>query len=148
MAGRTSLTLADGVTGMAGNVFLNVINDSKVITAVLEVPEDAGNGAVIVQGGRFGGWALHVKEGIPACDYNFLGLERTTVAATETLPARESNIRFESSCERKGMDEGGKGTLFVNDKKSGRRNCPARPADGLFRRRNSGRGNRPGHAGC
>ena len=95
MAGRISLTLADGITGMAENVFLNVKNHSKVITAVVEVPEDGGNGAVIVQGGRFGGWALCVKKGLPAYDYNFLGLERTTLAATETLPADKSTIRFE-----------------------------------------------------
>lgn len=85
MAGRTSPTLADRITGMTGmieNVFLNVKNHSKFITAVVEVPEDGGNGAVIVQGGRFGGWALYVKEGVPAYDYNFLGLDRTTIAAT------------------------------------------------------------------
>ena len=81
MAGRTSLTLADGMTGMTENVFLNIKNKSKTITAEVEVPEDGGNGAILVQGGRFGGWALYVKDGVPAYDYNFLGLQRFTVAA-------------------------------------------------------------------
>jgi len=66
MAGRTSLTLADGMSGMSENVFLNVKNKSKTITAEIEVPEGRANGAILVQGGRFGGWALYVKNGVPA----------------------------------------------------------------------------------
>ena len=49
MAGRTSLTLAEGMTGMTENVFLNIKNKSKTITADVEVPEDGGNGAIIVR---------------------------------------------------------------------------------------------------
>ena len=41
MAGRTSLTLAEGMTGMMENAFLNVKNRSKTITAVVEVPQGA-----------------------------------------------------------------------------------------------------------
>jgi arylsulfatase len=117
MAGRTSLTLAEGMTGMTENVFLNIKNRSKTITAEVEVPEDGGNGAIIVQGGRFGGWALYVKDGIPAYDYNFLGLKRFTVAATEKLKPGESTIRFEFAYDGGGLAKGGTGTLYVNDKK-------------------------------
>jgi hypothetical protein len=66
MAGRTSLTLAEGMTGMTENVFLDIKNKSKTITARIEVPEEGAHGAIIVQGGRFGGWALYVKDGMPA----------------------------------------------------------------------------------
>ena len=65
------------MTGMSENVFLNIKNKSMTITAKIEVPEGRANGAILVQGGRFGGWALYVKNGVPAYDYNFLGLERT-----------------------------------------------------------------------
>jgi arylsulfatase len=63
MGGRTSITLAEGMTGMSENVFLNIKNKSKTITAEVEVPEGRANGAILVQGGRFGGWALYVKDG-------------------------------------------------------------------------------------
>jgi arylsulfatase len=53
---------------MMENVFLNVKNKSKTITAAIEVPASGANGTVIAQGGRFGGWSLHVKDGIPAYD--------------------------------------------------------------------------------
>jgi hypothetical protein len=54
MAGRTSLTLAEGMTGRTENVFLNIKNKSKTISAEVDVHEGTkAHGAVIVQGGRF-----------------------------------------------------------------------------------------------
>jgi arylsulfatase len=119
MAGRTSITLAEGMTGMTENVFLNIKNKSKTITAEVEVPETGANGAILVQGGRFGGWALYVKDGVPAYDYNFLGLQRFTVAATQPLAPGKSTIRFEFAYDGGGLAKGGTGTLFVNDEKVG-----------------------------
>lgn len=63
MAGRTSITLAEGMMGMTENVFLNIKNRSMSITADIEVPETRTNGTIIAQGGRFGGWSLYVKDG-------------------------------------------------------------------------------------
>jgi len=117
MAGRTSLTLAEGMTGMTENVFLNIKNKSKTVTAEVEVPESGANGAIIVQGGRFGGWALYVKDGVPAYDYNFLGLQRTTIAATRALAPGKATIRFEFAYDGGGLGKGGNGTLFVNGEK-------------------------------
>jgi arylsulfatase len=117
MAGRTSITLAEGMTGMTENVFLNIKNKSKTITAEVEVPQDGGNGAIIVQGGRFGGWALYVKDGVPGYGYNFLGLQRFTVAAKEKLKPGKSTIKFDFAYDGGGLAKGGKGTLYVNGKK-------------------------------
>jgi hypothetical protein len=120
MAGRTSITLAGGMTGMTENVFLNIKNKSKIITAEVEVPEKGdASGIVIVQGGRFGGWALYVKDGVPAYDYNFLGLTRTTIAGTEKLKPGKGTIRIEFAYDGGGMGKGGTGSLYVNDKKVG-----------------------------
>ena len=41
MEGRTSLTLAEGMTGMTENTFLNIKNKSITITADVEVNEEA-----------------------------------------------------------------------------------------------------------
>jgi arylsulfatase len=118
MAGRTSLTLADGMTGMTENVFLPIKNQSSRITAEVEVPEGtASHGIIIAQGGRFGGWALYVKEGKPAYDYNFLGMQRFTIAANESLRPGKSTIRFEFAYDGGGVGKGGTGTLFVDDRK-------------------------------
>jgi arylsulfatase len=117
MAGRTSLTLAEGMTGMMENVFINVKNKSKTVTAEVEVPEKGANGAILVQGGRFGGWALYVKDGIPAYDYNFLGLKQFSVAGTKPLAPGKATIKFDFAYDGGGLGKGGTGTLFVNDEK-------------------------------
>ncbi len=117
MGGRKSLVLAEGMTGMMENVFLNVKNKSLTITAEVVVPEGGGNGAILAQGGRFGGWALYVKDGVPAYDYNYLGLRRTSVAAAKPLAAGKATIRLEFAYDGGGMGKGGQATLSVNGEK-------------------------------
>jgi arylsulfatase len=117
MGDRTSLTLAEGMTGMMENVFINVKNKSKTITAEIEVPAGGANGAILVQGGRFGGWALYVKDGVPAYDYNFLGLQHTTIASTKKLAPGKNTIKLDFAYDGGGPGKGGTGTLFVNNEK-------------------------------
>ena len=70
-----------------------------------------------MQGGRFGGWALYVKDGVPAYDYNFLGLQRSTVAAPQPLAPGKATIRFDFAYDGGGLGKGGVGTLFVDGQK-------------------------------
>jgi arylsulfatase len=120
MAGRTSLTLAEGMSGMTENVFINIKNKSKTITAEIEVPAGTvAHGTLLVQGGRFGGWSLYVKDGVPAYLYNFLGLEQTAITSSEPLRSGKSTIRFEFAYDGGGFGKGGKGTLFINNEKGG-----------------------------
>jgi arylsulfatase A-like enzyme len=120
MGKRTSITLAEGMTGIAENAFLNVKNKSKTITAEIDVPEGTlANGTILVQGGRFGGWSLYVKDGIPGYHYNYLGLQQFSVVASEKLPVGKSTLRFEFAYEGGGLGKGGTATLFINDKKVG-----------------------------
>lgn len=120
LAGRNSLTLADGMTGMTENVFLSLKNKSNTVTAEVEVPEGSpAHGIIIAQGGRFGGWALYVKDGKPAYDYNFLGMQRFTIAADEVLKPGKSTLRFDFAYDGGGLGKGGMGTLYVNDRKVG-----------------------------
>jgi arylsulfatase len=118
MGGRTSLTLAEGMAGMMENVFINVKNKSKTITAEVEVPAGGANGTIIAQGGRFGGWSLYIKDGVPAYDYNFLGLQRRSIAAAQKLGPGKATIRFEFVYDGGGLGKGGTGTLFVNGQKA------------------------------
>jgi arylsulfatase len=117
MAGRTSITLGEGMTGMMEAVFPNVKNRSKTITAEIEIPAAGANGTVIAQGGRFGGWSLYVKNGVPAYDYNFLGLQRVSIAAVKPLPPGKNTLRFDFAYDGGGPGKGGMGTLLVNGEK-------------------------------
>jgi arylsulfatase A-like enzyme len=116
MAGRTSLTVYQGMTGMSENVFINVKNRSHTITAEVEVPQGGANGAILAQAGRFGGWSLYLKDGKPTYTYNWLGLKRYTVAAERPLPAGKATIRFEFVYDGGGVGKGGAATLYVNGK--------------------------------
>jgi arylsulfatase len=119
MAGRSSVTLAEGMSGMMEGVFPNVKNRSKVITAEIEVPESGGNGTLIAQGGRFGGWSLYVKDGVPAYDYNFLGLQRFSVGAARKLAPGKHTVVFDFAYDGGGPAKGGMGTLLVDGEKVG-----------------------------
>jgi hypothetical protein len=119
MGTRKSLTLSEGMVGMLEGVFINVKNRSSTITAEVEVPASGGNGTVIAQGGRFGGWSLYVKDGVPAYDYNFLGLQRTSIASTKKLAAGKAELRFQFDYDGGGPAKGGMGSLFVNGEKVG-----------------------------
>jgi Sulfatase len=119
MGGRKSLVLAEGMTGMMEGVFVNVKNRSKTITAEIEVPEGAANGTLIAQGGRFGGWSLYVKDGVPAYDYNFLGLQRFSVAAAKKLAPGKHTLVFDFAYDGGGLSKGGMGTLLVDGEKVG-----------------------------
>jgi arylsulfatase len=116
MAGRTSLTVYQGMTGILENVFINVKNRSHTITAEVEIPENGADGVILAQAGRFGGWSLYVKDGKPTYTYNWVGLQQYTVAAARALPAGKSIIRFEFAYDGGGMGKGGTGTLFVDGK--------------------------------
>jgi arylsulfatase len=113
------------MTGMAEGVFINVKNRSKVITAEVEVPAGGANGTIIAQGGRFGGWSLYVKNGVPAYDYNFLGLQRTSVASTRKLAPGKAELRFQFDYDGGGQGKGGTGILFVNGQKVAEGRIPA-----------------------
>jgi arylsulfatase len=123
MQGRTSLTVYTGMTGMMENVFINTKNRSHTITAEIDVPAspDASapgvNGVILCQAGRFGGWSLYTKGGRVKYCYNWVGLERYTVAANKPLPTGKVTIRYEFAYDGGGFGKGGKGTLFVNGEK-------------------------------
>jgi len=117
MGGRTSLTLRAGMTGMSENVFINVKNRSLTITADVEIPRGGANGVILAQGGRFGGWSLYFKGGKPVYTYNFVGLQRFTVASKQAAPAGKATIRFDFAYDGGGLAKGGLGTISVNGKK-------------------------------
>jgi arylsulfatase len=85
------------------------------------VPAGGGHGTVIAQGGRFGGWSLYVRNGVPGYDYNFLGLQRTSVASTRKLAAGKAELRVQFDYDGGGPGKGGMATLFVDGEKVGER---------------------------
>ena len=81
------------------------------------IPEGGAEGVILAQAGRFGGWSLYLHNGKPTYTYNFIGLERYTVAAPKALPPGKATIRFDFAYDGGGIGKGGMGTIFVNGQK-------------------------------
>jgi arylsulfatase A-like enzyme len=113
---RTSLTLYEGMQGMLENTFMHIKNRSSKITADLDIPAGGASGAILSQGGRFGGWSLYMKDGKPAYTYNFLGLSRYTVVTPEALAPGPATVTLDFAYDGGGVGKGGKATLYVNGK--------------------------------
>ena len=88
---------------------------SKTITAEVEIPGGGATGAILSQGGRFGGWSLYMTDGRPAYTYNFLGLALYTVSAPRSLPPGPATVKLEFAYDGGELGEGGRATLSVNE---------------------------------
>ena len=114
MAGRTSLTLYEGMEGMMENTFINIKNKSFSITAELNIPKQGASGVILSQGGRFGGWSVYMKDGKPEFTYNFLGLERYVISSEEKLGEGAVTVKFDFVYDGDGLGKGGKITIYVD----------------------------------
>ena len=113
MAGRKSLTVYEGMKGMSEDVFINTKNRSHSITAEVSIPEGGTDGVIITQGGRFGGWSLYLKNGKPTYTYNWLGMQRYTIASTEPVPAGKATIRYTFAYDGVELGQAGLGMKFL-----------------------------------
>ncbi|MEU4234116.1 arylsulfatase [Nonomuraea sp. NPDC026600] len=114
LAGRTSMTLYAGMRQLQENTVPNVKNKSHSITAEIDVPEGGCHGVIVVQGGRFGGWALYVNRGRPAYCYNYFGRHSSYVRAPEPLAPGRHTVCFAFLYDGGGVGKGGNGLLTVD----------------------------------
>lgn len=113
-AGRTEMTLYEGMTHLSESAAINVKNRSHTITATFATTTDDATGPLIVQGGRFGGWALYLDQGKPAYANNWVNQEIYRVVAGTPLPAGSHTLRCEFSYDGGGVGKGGSVTLLVD----------------------------------
>ncbi|MGI9666202.1 MAG: sulfatase-like hydrolase/transferase [Acidimicrobiia bacterium] len=112
--GRTTQRFVAGMTHLMENTVLNVKNRSYTVTAQVQIPEDGADGAIIVQGGRFAGWALYVKESRLSFAYNWFESDMYHIRADSTLPAGEVTVQYQFDFDGGAPGAGGSGTLLVN----------------------------------
>jgi len=115
MNGRKTLTLYQGATMMMENAFINMKNTSYTITADVDITA-ANSGVLVCQGGDFGGWSLYMKDGKPCFAYNWMGIEKYDINATQKLTPGKHTVKFEFQYEG-GRGKGGKGIISVDGNK-------------------------------
>jgi arylsulfatase len=121
---RTSLTLYEGMTGIAENAFINIKGRSHSITAEVETPAKGADGVIIAQAGRFGGWSLYMKAGRVHHVYNFGGLQRTDISSPTALPQGRHTVLYEFVYDGGAPGSGGLSRLSVDGKKLGEARVP------------------------
>ena len=117
---RKSLKLYEGMEGMMENTFINIKNKSFSITAELDLSKDDSHGVILSQGGRFGGWSMYMKDGVPSFTYNFLGLERYVISGNNKLDEGPTTVKMDFVYDGNGLGKGGVATIYVDGKEVGK----------------------------
>jgi arylsulfatase A-like enzyme len=72
------------VTGIPHGGAPQILNTSYTITATIDVPQTGGDGMIVTEGGRWGGFGMYLLKGKPVFTWNLLDLKR--VKWTSDLP--------------------------------------------------------------
>src|SRR5688572_30749870 len=117
MEGRNTVTYGPGMKGMGVDIFIATPGKSYTMTAEVDV-QAGSNGVIVAQGGRFGGFSFFVSNGKPTFCYNYLGLEKFTVASSQALSPGKHTVVYEFKSDG-GLGKGGIGAIAIDGKKVG-----------------------------
>ena len=123
-AGRSEFHYTKPVTGILPGNEPSIFNKSYVITAEVTVPADGGNGVLVTDGGRFGGYGLYLLKGKPVFLYNLLSLKRFRWEGAQALTPGKHVITFSFKYAGPGVGKGGTGVLSVDGKEAARQTIP------------------------
>jgi arylsulfatase len=112
------------VTGILPGNEPNIFNKSYVITADVTVPAGGGEGVLVTDGGRFGGYGLYLLKGKPVLNYNLEGVARFRWEAAQALAPGKHSITFDFKYDGPGFAKGGTGVLSVDGKEVARHTVP------------------------
>ncbi|MFV2039447.1 MAG: arylsulfatase, partial [Acidimicrobiales bacterium] len=116
--GRSQLPFR-GMKRLSESSVLNTKNKSHAVTAEIVVPDSGGSGALIAQGGQYGGWSLYMHEGRLAYCYNTFGVEMYKVYSDGPVSSGQHQVRMEFTYDGGGLGKGGDVTLYVDGEPSG-----------------------------
>ncbi|MDR3407779.1 MAG: arylsulfatase [Methylovirgula sp.] len=127
-AGRKVFTYSGmPITGIPYSAAPSLLNTSYTVTAEIEVPQDGGDGMIVTQGGRFGGYGLYLLKGKPVFTWNLLDLKRVRWQASEPLSPGKHTLVYDFRYDGlgfatlafnniSGLGRPGTGTLSVDGK--------------------------------
>ena len=124
VAGREEFNYTSRITGIISGNEPNTLNKSYVITADVTVPDGGGEGILVTNGGRFGGYGLYLLKGKPVLFYNLEGVAKFRWEGEETLTAGDHTIVFDFKYDGPGFGKGGTGVLSVDGKEVDRKTVP------------------------
>ncbi len=108
-AGRNVFTYSGEITGTPNGDAPSILNSSYNFKAEVEVPTGGGDGIIVTQGGRFGGYGLYLRKGKPVFLWNLVDLKRPRWEGTQALSPGKHTLEFDFK-----YDGLGAGTLAFN----------------------------------
>ena len=108
-AGRHVFTWTRPLIGTPNGDAPSLLNTSYNFKAEVEVPEGGGDGMIITQGGRFGGYGFYILKGKPVFLWNLVDLKRVRWEGQPLTPGKHV-LEFDFAYD--GM---GAGTLAYNN---------------------------------
>jgi arylsulfatase A-like enzyme len=127
-AGRRVFTYSGAtMTGIPDSASPNLLNTSYTITADIDVAQGAADGAIVSEGGQFGGWGLYLLQGKPVFTWNLLGLRMLKWGGADPLAPGKHKIVFDVKYDglgaatlafdnNSGVGRSGTGTLTIDGK--------------------------------
>jgi arylsulfatase A-like enzyme len=126
-AGRTVFTYTGEVTGTPNGDAPSILNSSYNFKAEITVPDGGGNGMLVTQGGRFGGYGFYIVKGKPIFLWNLVDLKRVRWESPESLTPGKHTVEFDFKYDGLGMGtlafgspsgvgRGGTGSLRIDGK--------------------------------
>ena len=115
--GRDTFTYYDGMIRIPEGSAPDLKNKSFGISAVVEIPDEGGEGLIMTQGGRFCGLGVYLLDGKPIFHYNLAGVERYEVASDDKLSPGKHVVTVDFAYDGGGVGKGGQATLSVDGKK-------------------------------
>ncbi len=102
-AGRNVFTWTAPLTGTPNGDAPSVLNASYNFKAEIEVPQGGGEGMLITQGGRFGGYGFYILKGKPVFTWNMVDLERIKWEGPDVLAPGKHVLEFDFKYDGLGM---------------------------------------------
>lgn len=117
----------DPVTGIPDNAAPRLLNTSYMIKAIIDVPPAGAEGAIVSEGGRFGGYGLYLLKGKPVFTWNLLDLKRVKWEGPDALSPGKHTLEYDFKYDGlgfatlafnslSGLGRPGTGTFKVDDK--------------------------------
>ena len=114
VAGQDVFTYTGAVAGIPVGDAPSYIGRSFKITAEVVVPVGGGNGMIVTNGGRWGGYGFYILSGKPVFLYNYLTLAKHRWEGA-VLSAGAHTLVFDFTYNGPGVGKGATGVLSVDD---------------------------------
>jgi arylsulfatase len=101
-AGRSEFTWTESMTGIPNGDAPSVLNTSYTFVADVEIPQGGGEGMLITQGGRFGGYGFYILRNKPVFLWNLVDLKRVRWEGPDLQPGRHV-LEFDFQYDGLGM---------------------------------------------